>query len=177
MIEARRRRVLNSSTRLVPGHIHNCSLGITSSTASAPVGDVLQACVSRGVAVGDNDGLPVAPSLCASPHVVRLSSWGWETGLNNILNRLVSYGPMLATMNVDQSFFNMRGPGVYDASQAPGAQLVLHAVLLIGYDVDAGWAEFLNSAGSDWGVNGIGRARIGGAGQFLEPRSAAYGLE
>lgn len=174
MIEARRRLLLHMPTRLIPGHIHNCSLGINSPVTPSNPTQVLNACTAIGAASGQDDSMPVAAGVCASTSLVRISGWEWIMGRNNILNKLVTDGPMLVTMTVDLSFFNDRDGAVYSLPANPG-QTLLHAVLLVGYDVDQGWASVLNSAGADWGVGGFGRVAIGSGG-LITARSGAGAL-
>jgi hypothetical protein len=171
MIEARRSLVLHRQDRLIPGFIHNCLLGIGDPAAWANPTLALDACALHGVAVGNEDRLPVPPQVCGLDQRVPIAGWGWHMGANNILNALVSDGPLMVTLYVDPPFFTHRGPSVYAVQPNP-AQMFPHAVLLVGYDAAEGWAIVLNSAGPDWGVGGVGRVQIG-IGGLISQRSAA----
>lgn len=169
MIEARHRIKLARQTALIAGYVHNCILGITDPRQATGAVDVLDGCRDIGIAEGPEEPLPVRASTCGSPNRVRIAGWEWIQGRNGILNDLVANGPLVVSMFVGDDFFEFEGSGIYQLAAGPS---LLHAVLLVGYDVDGGWALVQNSGGADWGVGGVGKVRIGSGG-LIDPRSGA----
>ena len=96
---------------------------------------------------------------CANPMVGRIGSWGYASGnwwtidIEAIKQALVSYGPLVAAMDVYSDFKSYSG-GVYQ--HASGVYKGGHAILITGY-VDnptapgGGFFIAKNSWGNDWG--------------------------
>jgi hypothetical protein len=124
-----------------------------------------------GVALGENDHFPVADVVCASSNLYQIQDCGWVVGRNAILNELVQRGPILTTMRVEEPSFRNAGDEVY--VMPGGGQAFDHAILLLGYDAEAGWVRFLNSFGPGWCEGGVGRARFGSGGLFVDYSAAA----
>jgi C1A family cysteine protease len=68
-----------------------------------------------------------------------------------IKQALISYGPVVGTMNIFGDFFFYEG-GVYEPLW--GNQLGGHCVTIVGYNDDPGYWICKNSWGADWGENG-----------------------
>ena len=90
----------------------------------------------------------------------RISSWSFVTtnsaNISAIKNALVSYGPLVTTMDVYADFFKYSG-GIYE--YVSGTYQGGHAILIVGY-VDntavsgGGYFVVKNSWGTDWGNQG-----------------------
>jgi C1A family cysteine protease len=87
-------------------------------------------------------------------------SWSYVTSsppnLNNLKNALSTYGPLVATMDVYNDFFNYAG-GIYEYTT--GSYVGGHAILIVGYTDDAtvdggGYFKVKNSWGTGWGNAG-----------------------
>jgi C1A family cysteine protease len=88
----------------------------------------------------------------------RIQSWAYVTttsvSVEAIKNALVTYGPLVTTMDVYADFFSYRA-GIY--SYASGAYQGGHAILIVGYDDAAQCFKVKNSWGTGWGEAGFFR--------------------
>jgi len=88
----------------------------------------------------------------------RIQSWAYvattSVSVEAIKNALVTYGPLVTTMDVYADFFNYHS-GVY--SYASGAYQGGHAILIVGYDDVAQCFKAKNSWGIGWGEEGYFR--------------------
>ena len=88
----------------------------------------------------------------------RVQSWAYVTttsvSVEAIKNALVTYGPLVTTMDVYADFFNYHS-GIY--SYASGAYQGGHAILIVGYDDAAQCFKVKNSWGTGWGEAGFFR--------------------
>ena len=88
----------------------------------------------------------------------RIQSWAYvattSVSVEAIKNALVTYGPLVTTMDVYADFFSYR-TGVY--SYASGAYQGGHAILIVGYDDAAQCFKAKNSWGTGWGEAGYFR--------------------
>lgn len=95
----------------------------------------------------------------------RIQSWAYVTttsvNVEAIKNALVTYGPLVTTMDVYGDFFSYRG-GIY--SYASGSYQGGHAILLVGYDDTAQCFKAKNSWGAGWGEAGFFRIAYSAAG-------------
>jgi len=86
----------------------------------------------------------------------RVQSWAYVTttsvSVEAIKNALVSYGPLVTTMDVYADFFSYHG-GVY--SYVSGAYQGGHAILIVGYDDATQSFRAKNSWGTGWGEGGF----------------------
>ncbi|HEX9157406.1 MAG TPA: C1 family peptidase, partial [Syntrophales bacterium] len=96
-------------------------------------------------------------SACASyqTSTYQIVSWGYVTTtsptVSAIRDALVSYGPLVTTMEVYEDFYSYSG-GVY--SYATGADEGGHAVLIVGYSDAGQYFIVKNSWGTSWGESG-----------------------
>ena len=88
----------------------------------------------------------------------RVQSWAYVTttsvSVEAIKNALVTYGPLVTTMDVYADFFNYHS-GIY--SYASGTYQGGHAILIVGYDDAAQCFKVKNSWGTGWGEAGFFR--------------------
>ncbi len=88
----------------------------------------------------------------------RIQSWAYVTttsvSVDAIKNALVTYGPLVTTMDVYADFFSYR-TGIY--SYASGAYQGGHAILIVGYDDTLQCFKAKNSWGEGWGEGGFFR--------------------
>ena len=88
----------------------------------------------------------------------RVQSWAYvattSVSVEAIKNALVTYGPLVTTMDVYADFFSYYG-GIY--SYASGAYQGGHAILIVGYDDTAQCFKVKNSWGTGWGEAGFFR--------------------
>ncbi|MFZ5449109.1 MAG: C1 family peptidase [Thermodesulfobacteriota bacterium] len=88
----------------------------------------------------------------------RISGWHWVTTtsptVDSLKNALVTYGPLVTTMDVYADFFNYRS-GIY--SYVSGSYQGGHAILLVGYDDAGQYFIAKNSWGTGWGEAGYFR--------------------
>jgi C1A family cysteine protease len=88
----------------------------------------------------------------------RVQSWAYVTttsvSVEAIKNALVTYGPLVTTMDVYADFFSYYS-GIY--SYASGAYQGGHAILIVGYDDAAQCFKAKNSWGTGWGDAGYFR--------------------
>jgi C1A family cysteine protease len=88
----------------------------------------------------------------------RIQSWAYvattSVSVEAIKNALVTYGPLVTTMDVYADFFSYHG-GIY--SYASGAYQGGHAILIVGYDDAAQCFKAKNSWGAGWGEAGFFR--------------------
>ena len=81
----------------------------------------------------------------------RIQSWAYvattSVSVEAIKNALVTYGPLVTTMDVYADFFNYR-TGIY--SYVSGAYQGGHAILIVGYDDAAQCFKAKNSWGTGW---------------------------
>jgi C1A family cysteine protease len=88
----------------------------------------------------------------------RIQGWAYvattSVSVEALKNALVTYGPLVTTMDVYADFFNYRS-GVY--SYASGAYQGGHAILIVGYDDSAQCFKAKNSWGTGWGEAGYFR--------------------
>ena len=88
----------------------------------------------------------------------RIQSWAYVTttpvSVEAIKNALVTYGPLVTTMDVYGDFYSYRS-GIY--SYATGSYQGGHAILLVGYDDAAQCFKAKNSWGTGWGEAGYFR--------------------
>ena len=88
----------------------------------------------------------------------RVQSWAYVTttsvSVEAIKNALVTYGPLVTTMDVYADFFNYHS-GIY--SYASGSYQGGHAILIVGYDDAAQCFKVKNSWGTGWGEAGFFR--------------------
>jgi C1A family cysteine protease len=88
----------------------------------------------------------------------RVQNWAYVTttsvSVEAIKNALVTYGPLVTTMDVYSDFFSYRS-GVY--AYASGAYQGGHAILIVGYDDAAQCFRAKNSWGTGWGEAGYFR--------------------
>ncbi len=88
----------------------------------------------------------------------RVQSWAYVTttsvSVEAIKNALVTYGPLVTTMDVYADFFNYRS-GVY--AYASGTYQGGHAILIVGYDDATQSFRAKNSWGTGWGEEGFFR--------------------
>jgi C1A family cysteine protease len=86
----------------------------------------------------------------------RVQSWAYVTttsvSVEAIKNALVTYGPLVTTMDVYADFFSYSG-GVY--SYVSGAYQGGHAILIVGYDDATQSFRAKNSWGTGWGEAGF----------------------
>jgi C1A family cysteine protease len=92
-----------------------------------------------------------------------IKSWQWVTTTSPTVaalkNALLTYGPLVTTMNVYSDFYSYAG-GVY--SYVSGSYQGGHAVEIIGYD-DANQCFIVkNSWGTDWGESEAGAVKTRG---------------
>lgn len=96
-------------------------------------------------------------SACASyqTSTYQIVSWGYVTTtsptVTAIRDALVSYGPLVTTMDVYEDFYSYSS-GVY--SYATGAYEGGHAVLIVGYSDAGQYFIVKNSWGASWGESG-----------------------
>jgi C1A family cysteine protease len=85
----------------------------------------------------------------------KIVGWYWVTTssptVDTIKNALVTYGPLVTTMQVYADFFSY-GSGVY--SYAIGTFQGAHAILIVGYDDAGQYFIAKNSWGTGWGEAG-----------------------
>ncbi len=90
----------------------------------------------------------------------RIASWAYVTttspSVDAIKNALVTYGPLVTTMDVYYDFYSYSG-GVYEYTS--GAYQGGHAILIVGYTDDTtvsggGYFVVRNSWGTGWGESG-----------------------
>jgi hypothetical protein len=99
-------------------------------------------------------------SACASyqTSTYQIASWAYVTTtsatVSAIRDALVSYGPLVTTMEVYEDFYSYSG-GVY--SYATGADEGGHAVLIVGYSDAGQYFIVKNSWGAGWGESGYFR--------------------
>ncbi len=88
----------------------------------------------------------------------RIQSWAYvattSVSVEAIKNALVTYGPLVTTMDVYADFFNYR-TGIY--SYVSGAYQGGHAILIVGYDDALQCFKAKNSWGTGWGEAGYFR--------------------
>ena len=88
----------------------------------------------------------------------RIQSWAYvattSVSVEAIKNALVTYGPLVTTMDVYADFFSYR-TGIY--SYAAGAYQGGHAILIVGYDDALQCFKAKNSWGTGWGEAGYFR--------------------
>jgi C1A family cysteine protease len=88
----------------------------------------------------------------------RVQSWAYvattSVSVEAIKNALVTYGPLVTTMDVYADFFSYRG-GIY--SYTSGAYQGGHAILIVGYDDTTQCFKVKNSWGTGWGEAGFFR--------------------
>jgi len=88
----------------------------------------------------------------------RVQSWAYvattSVSVEAIKNALVTYGPLVTTMDVYADFFSYHG-GIY--SYASGTYQGGHAILIVGYDDAAQCFKVKNSWGTGWGEAGYFR--------------------
>jgi C1A family cysteine protease len=89
----------------------------------------------------------------------RIFSWHYVGNTTNptleqIKNELVTYGPLVTTMDVYSDFYYYNG-GVYQHTS--GTYQGGHAILIVGYDDDGQYFIVKNSWGSNWGESGYFR--------------------
>jgi len=172
MIEARHWIRRNTHITVVAGYVHKCLFGIGDFERSLDPGAALPGVKRDGIAVGPDAGFPVGPSVCTARDLFRIDDCGWLIGQNVILNHLVENGPLIATMRVEDQSFRALGSGIYQMPPEGAGRRYLHAVLLLGYDIDSGCISFLNSFGPSWGVGGVGKVRFGSGGLFITSSGA-----
>jgi hypothetical protein len=62
--------------------------------------------------------------------------------------------PVVVALAVDESFFALASPGVYDGPPQPEFDGPIHAMLVVGFNDQRGAFELLNSFGRTWGDRG-----------------------
>jgi hypothetical protein len=121
-------------------------------------------------------------NLCASAcytfqtNSCRIQSWAYVTttsvNVEAVQNALVTYGPLVTTMDVYADFFNYHG-GIY--SYASGTCQGGHAILIVGYD-DAAQAS-KEQLGHRLGRGGILTDRLFGRGESRLLRRVHHRLQ
>jgi C1A family cysteine protease len=119
-----------------------------------------------------NDGLPlescfpytVTNNTCNNAcstwdtDTYKIAGWYWVattvSTTDIIKNALVTYGPLVTTMQVYADFFSY-GSGVY--SYSTGTFQGAHAILIVGYDDTGQYFIVKNSWGTGWGESGYFR--------------------
>jgi C1A family cysteine protease len=91
-----------------------------------------------------------------SNNTYHITGWHWVATTNPTVDALktalVTYGPLVTTMNVYADFFNYKS-GVY--SHVSGTYQGGHAILLVGYDDVGQYFIAKNSWGTGWGMAGF----------------------
>jgi C1A family cysteine protease len=99
-------------------------------------------------------------SACAdwTNNAYHINGWHWvattSPSVDALKNALVTYGPLVTTMDVYADFFNYKS-GVY--SYVSGTYQGGHAILLIGYNDSGQYFIAKNSWGAGWGESGYFR--------------------
>jgi hypothetical protein len=81
---------------------------------------------------------------------------------------LSMHGPVVANAYVDPVLFEKYDGGVY-AEWGDSAASRSHAICVVGYDDNIEAWEVVNSAGLDWGFNGVGFIKYGHCGIAVDP--------
>jgi len=99
----------------------------------------------------------------------KIDNWGTVTGITNIKNALVNYGPLVVTFMVYEDFYYDYWPNpnawpnqVYYYSY--GKEIGGHAVVLVGYDDEGQYWICKNSWGTSGGLNGYFKIKYGECG-------------
>lgn len=168
-VEARRQIGNHPARLLSPGFLHSCIGGIHTSEEVPFYPKLLDQGQQSGMAISNDQSFPVDATTCAISERARYTSHRWVTGIEAILDDLNANGPLIAVMLIDGDFARHTGSAIYgDGDPDRGTQR--HAVIVLGYDLPSNFAIIQNSMGTDWGVEGIGRIRIG-TGGLLTRRS------
>ncbi len=97
----------------------------------------------------------------------KIDEWGWVASYN-IKNALITYGPLVAGMDVYEDFYDYwSNPDDWPNQvyyHRNGTKLGGHAVVIVGYDDAGQYWICKNSWGSSGGINGYFKIRYGEAG-------------
>lgn len=93
--------------------------------------------------------------------IYRIKNWERVSGLYNIKNALVNYGPLVTRFDVYSDFYSYTG-GIYEHTS--GSYQGGHAVCVVGYNDNPGYWICKNSWGKNWGLNGYFKIKYGEVG-------------
>ena len=140
------------------------SCGGAGSCGGGSIGSASNYIRDKGLPLEDCFPYTATNNLCTSActayqsDTYRVQSWAYvattSVSVEAIKNALVTYGPLVTTMDVYADFFSYHG-GVY--SYASGAYQGGHAILIVGYDDTAQCFRAKNSWGTGWGEGGFFR--------------------
>lgn len=91
--------------------------------------------------------------MIAAANLYKASNWNTIEGVNTIKNYIACGAGVVIAIKVYPDFDNISSSNqIYDSSA--GTSRGAHAICLIGYDDSKGAFKFINSWGTDWGLNG-----------------------
>jgi Papain family cysteine protease len=154
MVEAR--RVIRGSAipRLSAGYVHYCRLGETNPDKGHNAPEVAAIASGSGIMPGAADGPPLNQAQCAidPAQAVRVVGSGYVEPGAKALDLMASDGPLLVEVWLPDDFDTLRAHEVYRIAGAEN--LVLHSMMLVGYDWNAQTITMLGSNGTQWGNAG-----------------------
>jgi C1A family cysteine protease len=131
-------------------------------------GEAFSYMVDHGLPLGSGDvydGSGYPRWQCDKTAAVKALTWDFVSSTpqnvptnDHIKRALVTYGPLVATMNLD-SCLMLYGDGVFDEEQSQDGPY--HMLLIAGWDDERGAWLVKNSFGAEWGDNGFGWVKYG----------------
>ncbi|GEM_PF-4456105 len=167
-MEAQHRISTGSDIALAPAFIHNCLADEWDTQIGLNAKFAADACRNDGVAVADNDQIPVPDGFCTASHDrMKVRETDWVDSVSTAFSHLKDHGPIVVEMGITKEgpFFDWPGGNVFDRQPDPDNELA-HCLCLVGLDfrnADA-IATVQNSFGEDWGDHGFARIRVGTGG-------------
>ncbi|QQS32903.1 MAG: hypothetical protein IPM50_14805 [Acidobacteriota bacterium] len=131
-------------------------------------GEAFSYMVDHGLPLGrgdayDQSGYP--QWQCDKTASVKALTWDFVSSTpqnvptnEQIKKALVTYGPLVATMNLDSCLI-LYGEGIFDEEQSQDGPY--HMLLIAGWDDERGAWLVKNSFGPEWGQNGFGWVKYG----------------
>ncbi len=154
VIEARRYLRGLVTPRLSAGYMHFCRLNETDLNQGKDAPEVAAVASNAGVMPGAVDGPPLNQAQCKLDQsaAIRIVGSGYVEPGAKSLERLVSEGPLLVGVYMPEDFDTIRAHDVYRIVDPK--KLVLHSMMLVGYDWIRQTITMLGSNGAQWGNGG-----------------------
>lgn len=155
------RRIAGRNVRCDPELFHQCAMGLNCSSGVPSLQKAIETYRARGLPLAGS-GFTVGGACPLVPRVdPPLGAFGMSSA-DDVKHAIGLRGPVIVVAALEQALVDLRGWAIHhDTGAAPA--IASHAMVLVGYDDDAGCWEVRNSGGTDWGVNGIGRIAYGSA--------------
>jgi hypothetical protein len=152
---------------------HECVVGLSAMQGPQRISEILIPLEDTGAPIGVQ-GTFIPGSQCAVPGPAKVRARRFDRLANDsdVKYWIANHSPVVAVMSAERRFRDVADNSIY--RDGPGAPDFNHALLLVGFDDDAGCWEVQNSYGRGWGVKGIGRIAYGHCGILRDDFHAVF---